>query len=101
MADVRRGERVAFARGIDTVGVVRKWLVRSTGAWWEEATNQEPVGSLRFVGVADRLPGAPPVPWGRLAPIAEIEAPKVELGMVHLVGDEPVRIGLYRVVAPP
>lgn len=98
---VRRGERVAFARTQDTVGVLRKWLIRSTDAFWEAATNEEPAGTLRFVGIGDRLPGALPVPWERLEPIAEIEAPPNEHGMVHLVGDGPVKIGLYRVVVGP
>lgn len=97
---VPEGRVVRFSDRGDEEGYFFHWINRRADAFWKPAEGPPQPGELRFVGWADRLPGAPALPWDRMTAIAEITAPAETRGVLD-IGEAPVRIGIYRVVAPP
>jgi len=96
---VPEGRTVRYSDAGDPNHLFYQWINRRSDAFWKPLEGDLQPGDVRFVGWGDLAPGAAPVPWDRLAPIAEIETPPVWAGLMNL-SDEPVRIGLYRVLPP-
>lgn len=93
------GRTVRYCDAGDPNDLFYHWINRRSDAFWKPLDGEARPGDVRFVGWGDLAPGAPPVPWDRLAPIAEIEAAPVWSGLMNL-SEAPVRIGLYRVLPP-
>lgn len=96
---VPEGRTVRYSDAGDPNDLFYQWINRRSDAFWKPLDGDARPGEVRFVGWGDLAPGAAPVPWDRLAPIAEIDAAPVWSGLMNL-SDQPVRIGLYRVLPP-
>jgi hypothetical protein len=90
------GVPVRYATDLDRQQARLTWLQAWSSADWRPLDGPPRPGELRWVGAADRAPGAAPVDWARLDPVAVVEVPPRWGGLLE-GGDRPVAIGLYRV----